>query len=156
MRHLYIGALAVAFGASGIACKDKSPPQVTAEATGSEAMTASAAPSASGQHARRSCPSRVHGATATASDVDGGVVISVTAQDDATVAEIHARAGSLSSVAAEPHHGRFCPEMVDGATRTVTLTKSGADITLAASAADLARVRADVRDRLTRSEKRAD
>jgi hypothetical protein len=155
-------AVAFAILLSAIACKeDKPAPPTTATTTTSETATesvANAAPSASAAHERhRSCPSRVHGATATASDVDGGVMITVSATDDATIAEIQSRASNLSAASSDTHRGRFCPEMHEDTTRTVTSTKTGAQITLAPSnAADLSKIRADVRDRLAHSEKRPD
>jgi hypothetical protein len=99
----------------------------------------------------------VHGATATASDVDGGVMISVSASDDATIAEIQSRASAMSAAASDTRRGRFCPEMHEGTSRTVTNTKTGAEITLVPTTpSDLARVRTDVRDRLAHAEKRPD
>jgi hypothetical protein len=152
-------ALALVIVLSAIACKDDKPAPQTSTASTSETTTASAEPSAvpGGHHGHRSCPSRVHGATATASDVDGGVMISVSATDDATIAEIQSRASNLSSASSDTHRGRFCPEMHEDTTRTVATTKTGAQITLLpTNAADLAKVRTDVRDRLAHSEKRPD
>ena len=147
---------------SALACKeDKPAPQATKTSTAEMASSsvANAEPSAasSGHHGHHSCPSRVHGATATASDVDGGVMITVTGADDATVAEIQSRANALGAAPPDGRRGRFCPEMEEGTTRTVTSTKTGAQITLVpTNASDLARVRNDVRGHLEHAEKRPD
>lgn len=150
----------VAVAMSVMACKeDKPAPQTSTSATAETAVSSvAAAPSAPpASHGHRSCPSRVHGATSTASDVDGGLLIAVTATDDATIEEIHARAGTLEAAANEGRRGRFCPEMHEDASRKVTTTKNGAEITLVpTNPADLTRVRSEVRERLARGEKRPD
>lgn len=153
---------AIAMLLSAFACKDKPAPLETTITTSTAEVASSVAtaePSSvpGGHHGHYACPSRVHGATATASDVDGGVVISVSATDSATIAEIQSRAANLSTVASDTRRGRFCPEMHESTTRTITSTKTGADITLVpTSASDLARVRTDVREHLAHAEKRPD
>jgi hypothetical protein len=150
---------ALALVAAAIACKkdDKPAPQATAESA-APAVVASAAPSATVGRRPHVCPSRVRGATATASDVDGGVMISVTAGDDTAVGEIQTRAQALG--AAPPPEGRrghFCAEMEEGTTRTIATTPKGVQITLVpTNASDLAHVRSDVREHLARGEKRFD
>ena len=92
-----------------------------------------------------------------ATDVDGGVMISVTAGDDTTIGEIQARASTLGTAPPDGRRGRFCPELEEGTTRAVTSTAKGVQITLVpTNASDLAKLRADVRDHLTHSEKRPD
>lgn len=84
-------------------------------------------------------------------------MISVTASDDATVAEIQSRAATLAATPPDARRGRFCPEIQEGTTRTIASTKTGAQITLVpTNAADLAKIRTDVRERLTHAEKRSD
>ncbi len=150
---------ALALVAAAIACKDddKSAPPTTADSA-APAAVASAAPSASGGRRPHVCPSRVRGATATASDVDGGVMITVAASDDTTVGEIQTRANALAAAAPpEGKHGHFCAEMEEGTTRTVVTTTKGVQITLVpTNASDLARVRTDVREHLARGDKRLD
>ena len=137
-----------------LACKDDKPAPQQAAST---AEVASAAPSASSEHHHRSCASRVRGATVTTSDVDGGVMLSVTASDDATISEIQSRAAALSTAPSDTRRGRFCPEMHEDTTRSVTNTKTGAEITLVpTNPSSVAAVRTDVRERLARGEKRPD
>lgn len=147
---------AVALVAAALACKDKPAPQATAESA-APAVVASAAPSASGGRRPHVCPSRVRGATATASDVDGGVMISVTAGDDTAVGEIQTRAQALGAAPPPEGRRRFCAEMEEGTTRTIATTPKGVQITLVpTNASDLAHVRSDVREHLARGEKRFD
>jgi hypothetical protein len=151
--------LAIATLLSALACKeDKPAPQTTtSENTTSNAGLAAPSVSSPSPHAHRMCPSRARGATVTANDVDGGVVISISASDDATIAEVQARAANLPTAATETKRGRFCPELHEGASRTITNTKTGADITLVpTNASDVATLRSDVRDRLAHGEKRPD
>jgi len=155
-----VSTFAFAVAMAAIACKDDkpAPPATTASTTEitTSSAVASAAPSSSEHRGHRSCPSRVRGATVTASDVDRGVMLSVTASDDTTVGEIQSRASALSSTP-EGRRGRFCPEMEEGTTRSVKTTPKGVEITLVpTNASDLAHVRTDVREHLAHGEKRPD
>lgn len=155
-----VSTFAFAVMMSAGACKEDKTAARTTSTTESASAVANAEPSAvpGGHHGHRACPSRVRGATASASDVDGGVMISVTGNGDAMIiAEIQSRANALGTLPPDGRRGRFCPEMEEGTSRTVTSTKTGADITLVpTNASDLARVRNDVRDHLEHAEKRPD
>jgi hypothetical protein len=108
----------------------------------------------------RQCPSDVPGAKVTAADVDGGIVIRIVGPDDAAEAQIRERASALVNAklgeeGPRPHtqhpggghHG--CAERIRGTQRNAADIPGGTAFTLSATdPAEVARVRAEVRERL--------